>query len=91
MAWIATLTPANELPVRMAFARCNPWCREDSAWQRRIHHLQAKLVKSPADQAGFDARAAEMACDMEAALREIEAQIAAAPSNPAEPPADKER
>lgn len=86
MVWIATLTPANELPVRMAFCHTNPWCRDDEAWQSRLRELQRELIKSPADQARYEARAAEMARDMEAALREIEAQIAVVPPSPTEPP-----
>ena len=86
MAGVATLTPANELPVRMAFCHVNPWCRDDEAWQARLRELQQKLIKSPADEARFEARAAAMARDMESVLREIEGQIAAVPPSPTELP-----
>lgn len=88
VAWIATLTPANELAVRMAICMNNPWCLEYKGWQLRIAELQAKFVKSPADRQRYVARAADMARDMEAAVREMKAQAAAPPTTPTEPPTD---
>lgn len=86
MAWIATLTPANELAVRMAYCVSNPWCHDDERWQLRVQELQQQLFKSPSDRARYERRAAAMARDMEAAVREIQAQIEAPPPIPTEPP-----
>jgi hypothetical protein len=86
MAWIATLTPANELSVRMALHMNNPWCQEDKAWQLRIRELQAKLFQTPVDRERYESRAAEMARDMDAAVREMKAQAAAPPPAANEPP-----
>lgn len=85
IAWIATLTPANELAVRMAMCLNNPWCQDDKPWQLRIAELQAKFFKSSADRERYESRAAEMARDMDAAVREMKAQFAAQPPAPTEP------
>jgi hypothetical protein len=82
MSWIATLTPANELAVRIALCLNNPWCQEDSGWQQHIRDLQAKLCRSPADRERYQSRAIEMARDMDAAVREMQAQADAPPSAP---------
>ena len=87
-AWIATLTPANELAVRMAICLNNPWCQGDKPWQLHIAELQAKLFKSPADRQRYETRAAGMARDMDAAVREMKAQAEAPPTTPTEPPAN---
>lgn len=85
MAWIATLAPADELAVRLAICLNNPWCREDKPWQLRIAELEARFIRSPADRARYDARAAEMARDMDGAMR-IMKELAATPSPaPTEP------
>jgi hypothetical protein len=86
MAWIATLTPANELAVRMALCLNNPWCQEDQGWQTHIRDLQAKLCRSPADRERYESHAAEMARDMDAAVREIQSQASAPQAPPPEPP-----
>jgi hypothetical protein len=85
MVWIATLSPADELAVRMAMSLSNPWCAADSAWQHRIAELQAKLVKSTDDRRHYERRAAAMARDMEAAAREIKEQNAEPPPVPSNP------
>ena len=85
MAWIATLSPANELAVRMALCHTNPWCRDDNIWQRRIAALEADLVHSPADRDRFIERAGAIARDMDAAVREMKEQAAAPPPVPAAP------
>lgn len=85
-AWIATLTPANELAVRMALCLTNPWCQDDKLWQLRIAELQARFFKSRGDRERYEKRAAEMARDMNAAVREIKEQFAAPPTAPTEPP-----
>ena len=86
MAWIATLSPADELAVRMALRLSNPWCREDRAWQLRIAALEAQFIRCDADRRRYDERAAKIARDMEGAVQEMKAQAAmpaAAPSVPA--------
>lgn len=85
MAWIATLSPAEELAVRMAFSLNNPWCREDKPWQLRIAELEAQFIKSDEDRRHYDERAAKMARDIEGAVEELRAQTsvpAAAPNTP---------
>jgi hypothetical protein len=84
LAWIATLTPANELAVRMAICLNNPWCQDDEPWQSRIAELQAKFFKSSGDRDRYERRAAEMARDMDAAVREMKEQFTA--PAPTEPP-----
>lgn len=74
MAWIATLSPAEELAVRMAMCLCNPWCREDKPWQLRIAELGAQFIKSDEDRQRYEERAAKMARDMDSAVQEIKAQ-----------------
>ena len=83
MAWIATLAPAEELAVRMAFSRINPWCGEDKPWQLRIAELRAQFIKSDEDRRRYDERAAKMARDFEGAVQDLKAQMAipAAASN----------
>ncbi len=86
MAWIATLSPADELAVRMALSLSNPWCGEDRPWQLRIAELEARFIKSAADRRRYDERAAKIARDMEGAVQEMKAQAAvpaAAPNAPA--------
>lgn len=85
MAWIGTLSPANELAVRMALCQTNPWCREDKAWQLRIGALETEFIHSSADRARFAERAATMARDMDAAVREMKEQALAPPPVPSEP------
>jgi hypothetical protein len=85
MAWIATLSPADELAVRMSICQNNPWCQEDKAWQLRIAELEAEFIHSPADRARFAERAAKMARDMDAVVRDAKEQAAAPPPVPAEP------
>jgi hypothetical protein len=85
MAWIATLAPADELAVRLAFCLNNPWCREDKPWQLRITELEGKFIKSDEDRRRYEERAAKMARDMEGAVKEMKAQTAvpaAAPNTP---------
>ena len=85
MAWIATLSPAEELTVRMAFCLSNPWCRDDKPWQLRIAELEAQFIKSSEDRQRYEERAAKMAHDLEDAVREMRAQTAipaAAPNTP---------
>ena len=76
LAWIATLTPADELAVRLAFCLNNPWCREDKPWQLRIAELEAQFIKSDADRRHYEERAAKMARDIESAVQEMKAQAA---------------
>jgi len=86
LAWIATLAPAEELAVRLAYRLNNPWCREDKAWQLRIAELETRFIKSDDDRRRYDERAAKIARDLDSALEEIKAQTAipaAAPSAPA--------
>lgn len=86
MAWIATLSPAEELAVRMAFQLSDPWCRDDRPWQLRIAELEAQFIKSDEDRRHYEARAAKMARDMNGAIEEMKAQSAipaAAPNTPA--------
>lgn len=85
MAWIGGLAPADELAVRMAISINNPWCQEDKSWQLRIVELTAQCIRSPADRARYEQRAAEIARDMDGALRSMKA-VAAAPTPPLEPP-----
>lgn len=85
MAWIATLSPAEELAVRMAFALSNPWCREDKPWQLRVAGLKSIFIKSDEDRQRYEERAAKMARDIESAVEEMKAQTAipaAAPNTP---------
>ena len=86
MAWIATLSPADELAVRMALSLSNPWCREGKPWQLRIAAFESRFMKSDADRRRYEERAAKIARDMEGAVQEMKAQAAmpaAAPSVPA--------
>lgn len=76
MAWIATLSPPDELAARMAFGLNNSWCREDKPWQLRIAALQSDLVKSDEDRRHYEERAAQMARDMEGAVQEMKDQAA---------------
>lgn len=85
MAWIGGLAPPDELAVRMALCESNPWCAQDNAWQSRIAELQGTLIKSPAEREKFERRAAEIARDMDGAVRSMKA-TAAAPTPPLEPP-----
>jgi hypothetical protein len=85
MAWIATLSPAEELAVRMAFCLSNPWCREDKPWKLRIAELEEKFIRSDEDRRRYADRAATMARDIENAVDEMKAQTAvpaAAPNTP---------
>jgi hypothetical protein len=85
MAWIATLSPAEELAVRMALCLNNPWCQEDKPWQLRIAELEAEFIKSDEDRRRYHERAAKMARDIEGAVEEMKAQTAipaAAPNTP---------
>ena len=85
MAWITTLSPPDELAVRMAFCLNNPWCREDKPWQLRMAELAEKFIKSDEDRRRYEERAAKMARDMEGAVKEMKAQTAvpaAAPNTP---------
>lgn len=82
-AWIATLSPADELAVRMALSLCNPWCRDDKPWQLRIADLEAQFIKSDEDRRRYQERAAKMARDMEGAVEEIKAQMAVPAAAPA--------
>jgi hypothetical protein len=71
VAWIAGLTPADELAVRMALCKTNPWCEQDKGWRQHIDALAAQLIKSDADRERYEARAATMAQDMAGALRSM--------------------
>ena len=85
MAWIATLTPPDELAVRMALCERNPWCREDRSWQLRMTELRAELIKSDDDRRHYEERATKMAHDMKGAVQEMMDQAAdptAAPNIP---------
>lgn len=85
MAWIGTLSPGDELAVRMAFCSSNPWCREDKPWQLRIAELATQCVKSDEDRRQYEARAAKIAREMEGAVEELKAQTAipaTAPNTP---------
>lgn len=85
MAWIVTLSPAEELAVRMAFSLRDPWCRDDKSWQLRITQLQAQCIKSEEDRGRYEERAAKMARDIDGAVQDLKAQIAipaAAPNTP---------
>jgi hypothetical protein len=73
MAWIGGLAPADELAVRMALVLANPWCGKDERWQLRIGELQAELIKSPAEGKRYERRAAEIARDMDGAVRSMKA------------------
>lgn len=84
-AWIGTLSPADELAVRMAFSLSNPWCREDKPWQLRVAELAAQFIKSDEDRRQYETRAAKIARDMEGAVEELKAQTAipaTAPNTP---------
>ncbi|HWE71808.1 MAG TPA: hypothetical protein VG328_01500 [Stellaceae bacterium] len=83
MAWIATLSPPDELAVRMALSESNPWCHEDKPWQRRIAKLQAELVTSEDDRRRYEERAAKIARDMEGAIRDLKAQATDPAAEPA--------
>jgi hypothetical protein len=88
LAWIATLSPPDELAVRMALCLNNPWCRADKPWQLRIAKLAATFIKSEEDRRRYEARAAKMARDFESAVEDIKAQTAVpagAPITHAEP------
>ncbi|HVA12421.1 MAG TPA: hypothetical protein VNF99_04155 [Stellaceae bacterium] len=74
VAWIAGLSPTDELPVRMALCLTNPWCHEDKAWQLRIEALRMELLKSTADEERCAQRAAAIARDMDSALRSMMAE-----------------
>lgn len=76
LAWIATLSPPNELAVRMALCLNNPWCRANKPWQLRIAKLAATFIKSNEDRRRYEARAAKMARDIESAVQEMKAQTA---------------
>lgn len=85
MAWIATLSPAEELAVRMAFSLRDPWCRDDEPWQLRIAELKAQCIKSDEDRRRHEERAAKMAHDIDGAVQDLKAQIAVpagAPNTP---------
>jgi hypothetical protein len=71
MAWIGTLTPPDELAVRMALSETNPWCREDKPWQIRVTELQSELIKSNEDRRRYEEQAAKIARDMEGAVQEM--------------------
>jgi hypothetical protein len=83
MAWIATLSPPDELAVRMAMCELNPWCLQDKPWQSRLAELQAQFIKSDADRRHFEERAAKMAHDMEAEVENMKAQAADPTASPA--------
>jgi hypothetical protein len=76
MAWIATLSPPDELAVRMAFCERDPWCREDKPWQIRVTELQSQLIKSDGDRRDYEERAAKMARDMDGAVQQMMNQAA---------------
>lgn len=85
MAWIATLSPAEELAVRMALRLDNPWCQEDKPWQLRIAELESQFIKSDEDRRRYEERAAKIARDIKGAVEEMKAQAtvpAAAPNTP---------
>lgn len=85
MAWVATLSPAEELAVRMAFCLRDRWCQEDKPWQLRIAELKSQFIKSAEDRQRYEERAAKIARDIDGALQELKAQIAipaAAPNTP---------
>lgn len=71
MAWIGNLTPADELAVRMALCKTNPWCQQDPGWQQRIAELRKKLIRSDSGDERYERRAEEMARDMNRALRSM--------------------
>ena len=71
MAWIGGLAPADELAVRMALCKTNPWCELDTGWQQRIAALAATLIKSDAERERYEGRATMMAQDMDRALRSM--------------------
>jgi hypothetical protein len=77
LAWIATLSPPDELAVRMAFCLNNPWCLEDKPWQLRIAKLEAQFIQSGEDRRHYGERAAKIARDIEGAVQEMRAQAAA--------------
>jgi hypothetical protein len=85
VAWIATLSPPDELAVRMAFCLNNPWCREDKPWQLRIAELETQVIKSDEDRRHYEERATKIAHDIEGAVQEMKAQTAipaTAPNTP---------
>lgn len=82
MAWIATLSPVDELAVRMAYSLRNPWCQQDTPWQLRIAELEAQFIKSVDDRRRYQERAAKMARDFESAVEELKAQTAIAAAAP---------
>jgi hypothetical protein len=85
LAWVATLSPAEELTVRMAYCLANPWCRDDKPWQLRIAELQSQFIQSDEDRRLYEERATKMARDIENAIEEMKAQTAvpaAAPNTP---------
>jgi len=85
MAWIATLSPAEELAVRMAFSLRDPWCRDDKPWQLRIAQLKSQSIESDGDRRSYEERAAKMAHDIDGAVQDPKAEItipAAAPNTP---------
>jgi hypothetical protein len=80
--WISSLTPADELAVRMAFCINNPWCREDNPWQLRIEELTAQLIKTNEARRYYEDHAAKMARDIEGAVKDMQAQAAIPASAP---------
>jgi len=83
--WISTLTPADELAVRMAFCVNNSWCQEDKPWRLRIEELKAQLIKTDEARRYYDDQAAKMARDIDSAVKDMQAQAtipAAAPNVP---------
>lgn len=82
MAWIATLSPPDELAVRMALCECNPWCRADKPWQFRLTELQSHLIKSDDDRRNYEERAAKMARDMEGAVQDMKNRAADPTASP---------
>lgn len=54
MAWIATLSPSDELAARMAFCLNNPWCQENKPWQLRIAALKSNQVRSDEDSRHYE-------------------------------------
>jgi hypothetical protein len=85
MAWVATLSPGDELTVRMAYSLSNPWCQQDTPWQLRIAALEAQFIKTDDDRRCYRERAAKMARDFESAVEELKVQTAipaAAPNTP---------
>jgi hypothetical protein len=85
MAWVATLSPTDELAVRLAFCLNNPWCRDDKPWQIRIAELESQLIKSDDDRRRYEERAAQMAHDIEGAVQEMKAQAAMPAAGPNTP------